>query len=773
MKFFKTMLLTLIAASLLFAGWRLLHGTGRKQPMVSEPPESMPQSIQQNAALSAEVPSSVTKTDADVSASLITGSSETDVPWTSRTPAAKRVRKMEIDPAWMTPEPLLKSGDIIELALFDDAVFKARISNVTRYPNGSVGMTAHLEGGTTQGTVFLSYCDGQMRASIEVLGGADYYLRYNPETGNHYAIEIDREQTIVRECGGDVMIPPQNDARGDSPVPETASDPVAQADAPAGSTVVDVMIVYTPKALADEGGISGMNNNITIAMQKANISHTNSDTQVYLNLVHSAQTTYTESGDDETDLNRLTNISDGYMDEVHSLRDAYGADLVCLFSDTATVGGIGWLLTEPGGRADHAFCLAWSGQTDTGYTLVHEWGHNMGCSHSKTQAVQPWSTSYRLRSYSAGWQWNDTKSSYDGYCTVMTYEDFDDDGIREYTRVGYFSNPSISYTGNSTNPTGHASDGDNARAIREMKAVYAAYRSPPIPPPVTSAVTNYPYSESFENGYGYWSYTEGQIEWTRQTGGTPSLETGPSGAASGSYYMYTEATSHDLLTARLRAVFNFSSLSAPEIGFSYHMYGADMGALHLEASTNGTVWNTLWSRSGNQGNQWLSTNISLQSYSGRTNIHLRFSGTTPDFSSLGDMALDLITVQQGTAGNNDLDNDGLPNDWETQYFGGPTNANPSATASNGINTVLQCYIAGLNPTNPASVFGITVLCQPPAGTLLRWNSASGRIYSVYAASNLLNSFQTLETNLVYPQAGYTDAVYNAGRFYQVGVRLAP
>jgi PKD repeat protein len=51
----------------------------------------------------------------------------------------------------------------------------------------------------------------------------------------------------------------------------------------------------------------------------------------------------------------------------------------------------------------------------------------------------------------------------------------------------------------------------------------------------------------------------------------------------------------------------------------------------------------------------------------------------------------------GTAG--DADDDGLPDEWENQYFGGSTNANPHALAANGVNTILEAYVAGLNPTN--------------------------------------------------------------------------
>ncbi len=124
----------------------------------------------------------------------------------------------------------------------------------------------------------------------------------------------------------------------------------------------------------------------------------------------------------------------------------------------------------------------------------------------------------------------------------------------------------------------------------------------------------------------------------------------------------------------------------------------------------------------------------------------------------------------------DLNTNGLPNEWELQYFGGETNANPNAFASNGVNTVLEAYIAGLNPTNRFSFFKVDTL-EPPettnGGFIIRWNAVTGRVYGVYRATNLLNSFQPLATNMVWPQASYTDTVHRteSSSFYQINVRL--
>lgn len=124
----------------------------------------------------------------------------------------------------------------------------------------------------------------------------------------------------------------------------------------------------------------------------------------------------------------------------------------------------------------------------------------------------------------------------------------------------------------------------------------------------------------------------------------------------------------------------------------------------------------------------------------------------------------------------DQDADKLPNKWEITYFGGTTNADPSATASNGVNTVLEAYIAGLNPTNSQSFFKATSTAATN-GFVVSWDSVTGRVYGVYQATNLLSSggFQALETNIVWPQSSYTDTVHDADShsFYKINIRLAP
>lgn len=116
----------------------------------------------------------------------------------------------------------------------------------------------------------------------------------------------------------------------------------------------------------------------------------------------------------------------------------------------------------------------------------------------------------------------------------------------------------------------------------------------------------------------------------------------------------------------------------------------------------------------------------------------------------------------------DADADGLPDEWEIRHFGGSAHADPDAHAANGVNTIREAYIAGLNPTNPASNFAVS-----KDRNILGWNATSGRVYSVYWTTNLLSGFQPLETNLVWPQNSWTDTVHGAeaGVFYRIKVRM--
>lgn len=87
----------------------------------------------------------------------------------------------------------------------------------------------------------------------------------------------------------------------------------------------------------------------------------------------------------------------------------------------------------------------------------------------------------------------------------------------------------------------------------------------------------------------------------------------------------------------------------------------------------------------------------------------------------------------------DTDGDGIPDAWETQYFGGPTNCVASADSDDDGANNLSEYLAGTDPTDAASVLCLAAVSVPAAAdgrVILEWPSAAQRIYAVDAATVL-------------------------------------
>ncbi|MGH1334666.1 MAG: trypsin-like peptidase domain-containing protein [Aureispira sp.] len=170
----------------------------------------------------------------------------------------------------------------------------------------------------------------------------------------------------------------------------------------------------------------------------------------------------------------------------------------------------------------------------------------------------------------------------------------------------------------------------------------------------SSTITSYPYNEGFETGLGDWIQDTGDdFDWARNSGTTVSTGTGPTAATEGSFYMYTEASAPNnpsKIAILNSPCFDLTAITDPELTFNYHMFGNSMGSLVLEVRTGTTNWTTLWSRTGDQGNQWLQISINLQPYTSFNDVRFRFRGTTgTGFSS--DMAIDGFEVASTTSIN--------------------------------------------------------------------------------------------------------------------------
>lgn len=91
-----------------------------------------------------------------------------------------------------------------------------------------------------------------------------------------------------------------------------------------GGNVIYLIVAYTPIAASEVGDIDAL---ILLAVAETKMSYANSNIEPRVALTHKFALTQNESGSFSTDLNRLINTSDGWYDEIHSLRDAHGWDV--------------------------------------------------------------------------------------------------------------------------------------------------------------------------------------------------------------------------------------------------------------------------------------------------------------------------------------------------------------------------------------------------------------------------------------------------------------
>ncbi len=205
------------------------------------------------------------------------------------------------------------------------------------------------------------------------------------------------------------------------------------------------------------------------------------------------------------------------------------------------------------------------------------------------------------------------------------------------------------------------SGGSNSGERATIPAFWDAMGLDGNPPPTdecTGNVTSFPFAESFENNLGQWvQATSGDdLNWTRNSGSTPSSGTGPSSAADGTFYLYVEASGNGTGFPNKRAILNspclnFNSLTSPKLTFQYHMTGSAINSLTVEARTNNSGnWTSVFNKAGAQGTNWNSADVDLSAYAGITSVQLRFNVVTGSGNSgwQSDIAIDDISIQNGT-----------------------------------------------------------------------------------------------------------------------------
>jgi len=371
----------------------------------------------------------------------------------------------------------------LRLNLFEDAQYEAVLDRIDATADGFV-WTGHVSG-IEHSTVSLASVDGVMSGLIQTADGT-FTVSYAGDDV-HAVTQIDQS-----------ALPP--DAEPAIPPASLSTDAVAPAAAQNddGSTI-DVLVLYTPAAVAAAGGTSGINALIANAVSLTNTSYANSDVAQRIRLVRSEPVSYTESGNFSTDLDNLTNGA-GALSGVAALRDTYRADMVSLvnYTPSSAVCGIAWLMTQVSAQfANHAYSVIDQRCAVNGMGFAHELGHNMGLRHDwyLDSGVTPYT-------YAHGHVNIGTTSS-TRWRTIMSYANKCSDRGVSCAVIPYWSNPLLTYSGSPlgvpagtstacapSNQNNPSCDTDEHRVLNSTGVTVANFRQSGAPLAVTSLTPN-------------------------------------------------------------------------------------------------------------------------------------------------------------------------------------------------------------------------------------------------------------------------------------------
>lgn len=430
----------------------------------------------------------------------------------------------------LNDDPILlsqvKPGDQLELQITPSSTSLVEVTRIVKYTRNTTSfLTREIK--NPENTFTFTYSDGRLYGLYHKSHEEIFYFEYDQDVRQNYVAkgssyhddhdfcsthEIDHQPEIfstLQELSNHSL-----KGKSISASPSVSAMAASLED----EVTIDVMIPYTKNARAwadssnfndPESDIDAIEIVIATAMGLSQTALDNSDIFINLRLVHYYETDYEgdslESLDEddpgyvsaEDHLRRLTrnpaapfpfcsqndadcNDSDfdGYMEEAHMLRDQFGADVVAAVLSEPNTGGIAFINGSTAGAPFFGFSINRVQQIGSGYTLIHEIGHNMGNVHARNQPQAQAGELGGLFIYSAGKRFT---AGENGYATVMAYSS------NSFAGIPYFSNPDVNYsgvqTGNRIAFAGEAGPADNARSMREIKRAIAAYRPTVVDPP--------------------------------------------------------------------------------------------------------------------------------------------------------------------------------------------------------------------------------------------------------------------------------------------------
>jgi hypothetical protein len=298
------------------------------------------------------------------------------------------------------------------------------------------------------------FMDGGLTATVTV--GRTQYSIEPLGNGVHAVSRID-------QSGFPSEHTPDNPSGALNGALDAAVDGFQAAKAPSDGTVgtaavstLNVLVVYTASAATAAGTIGSK---IQLAVDETNQSYVNSGITINMVRVHTAQVSYNESSRSFSQhVAALKSTTDGIMDNVHTLRNTYAADVVVLVVNDSEACGIAGAIKA---TATSAFAVAHYTCITGYYSFGHEVGHLQGARHDRyvDGSTTPYAYGHGFIPASKSWR------------TVMAYGN----NCSNCTRIQWWSNPLRVYPATGE-VMGTAAYEDNARVLNGTAATMAAFR---------------------------------------------------------------------------------------------------------------------------------------------------------------------------------------------------------------------------------------------------------------------------------------------------------